>query len=63
MQARAHTAKQDAIEAIERLPDDVAFDEILYRLYLLGKIEQGIQEIDAAQTISGENLSREIEQW
>ena len=63
MQARAHTAKQDAIEAIERLPDDVAFDEILYRLYVLGKVKQGIREIDEGQTISSEDLSREIEQW
>ena len=28
----AHTAKQDVIEVIERLPDNVALDEIVYRL-------------------------------
>ena len=30
-----HTAKQDAIEAIERLPDNVDFDQIVYQLYVL----------------------------
>ncbi len=27
-----HTAKQEAIETIERLPDDTPLDEIVYRL-------------------------------
>ena len=27
-----HTAKQDAIDAIKRLPDTVTFDEIVNRL-------------------------------
>ena len=59
----AHTAKQEAIHAIERLPDDVPFDEIVYRLYVLNKVQQGLQDIDAGRVISGEQLAREIEQW
>lgn len=59
----AHTAKQDAIEAIERLPDNVAFDEIVYRLYVLNKTKQGMKDIDDGQVISSEDLAREIEQW
>ena len=59
----ANTAKQDAIEAIERLPDKVDFDEIVYRLYVLHKIRQGMQDIEAGRGISGEDLAREISQW
>jgi pantothenate kinase len=33
-----HTAKQDAIEAIEQLPDNVSLDEIVYRLYVLSRV-------------------------
>ena len=43
----AHSAKQEALHAIERLPDDVPFDEIVYRLYVLGKVQQGLKDIDA----------------
>lgn len=57
------TAKQEAIEAIERLPDSVAFDEILYRLYVLNKIHQGMQQADAGEGISSDELLHEIEQW
>jgi len=59
----AHTAKQDAIEAIERLPDNVDFDEIVYRLYVLHKVRQGMQDVEAGRGISSDELAREIEQW
>jgi len=60
---REGTAKQDAIEAIEQLPDNVDFDEILYRLCVLHKIRQGVQDVEAGRGISSEDLAREIEQW
>ncbi len=59
----AHTAKQDAIEVIERLPDNVALDEIVYRLYVVNKIRLGMQDIEAGRGISSEALAQEIEQW
>lgn len=59
----AHTAKQEAIEAIEQLPDNVALDEIVYRLNVLNKVRQGMQDIEAGRTLSSDALAREIEQW
>lgn len=59
----ANTAKQEAIHAIERLPDDVPLDEIVYRLYVLSKVHQGIQDIDAGRAISSTELAQEIEAW
>ena len=59
----SHTAKQEAINAIERLPDDVALDEIVYRLYVLNKMRQGLQDVEAGHCLSSEALAREIERW
>ncbi len=58
-----HTAKQEALEAIQSLPDTVDFEEIVYRLYVINKIHQGMQDIDAGKGISSEALLHEIEQW
>ncbi|HEX4939796.1 MAG TPA: hypothetical protein VFX11_14055 [Candidatus Kapabacteria bacterium] len=58
-----HNAKQEALEAIQRLPDNVDFEEIVYRFYVLNKIHQGMQDIEAGRTISHEDLVREIERW
>ena len=58
-----HTDKQDAIEVIEQLPDNVPMDETVYRLYALNKVRQGMQDVEAGRVISSEELAREIEQW
>jgi hypothetical protein len=59
----AHSPKQEALDAIERLPDDVPFEEIVYRLYVLGKVQQGLKDVDAGRTASTEEIAREIEAW
>jgi hypothetical protein len=59
----AHSDKQDAIEVIEQLPDNVPMDEIVYRLYVLNKVRQGMPDVEAGRGISSEELAREIEQW
>jgi predicted transcriptional regulator len=60
---QSQTAKQDAIEAINNLPDNVAFEEIIYRLHVLNKTYQGMRDIDAGYVVSSEELAHEIEQW
>ena len=59
----AHTDKQDAIEVIEQLPDNVPMDEIVYRLYVLNKVRRGMKNVDAGRGIPSDELAREIEQW
>ena len=56
-------AKQEALEAIDKLPDDVDMDEIMYRLYLLVKVRKGREDVEAGRTIAHEDLLRELEQW
>jgi hypothetical protein len=56
-------AKQDALETIEKLPDDADMDEIMYRLYVLDKIRKGQEAIEQGRTTSSEALKREIESW
>jgi hypothetical protein len=54
--------KQDALEAIRQLPDTVDFEDIVYRLYVLSKINQGLKEVDEGKGISQEEVVLEIEQ-
>ncbi|MDD5036638.1 MAG: hypothetical protein PHE55_18010 [Methylococcaceae bacterium] len=59
----AQTAKQEAMETIQRLPDTVDFEEIVYRLHVLNQIHQGLKDVEEGHFISSEELKREIEQW
>ena len=38
-------------------------DEIMYRLYVVDKIRKGQQAIEDEQTISHEDIKKEIEKW
>lgn len=55
--------KQEALDAIARLPDDTDMDEIMYRLYVLDKIRKGQEAAGQGHTTSHEDLKREVETW
>ena len=57
------SAKQEALLAIQQLPDSVDFDDIVYRLYVINKIHQGMKDVEEGNVISHDNLKHEIEQW
>ena len=56
-------AKQEALNIIDRMPDDSDMDEIMYRLYVLNKIRKGQQAVEQGKTITSEELQREIDSW
>ena len=55
--------KTQAIEAIQTLPDNASIDDIMYRLYVIDKIEQGKTAMRANKTITVTELKNEIAQW
>ena len=56
-------AKQEALNIIDRMPDDSDMDEIMYRLYVLDKIRKGQQAVEQGKTITSKELQREIDSW
>jgi predicted DNA-binding protein len=58
-----HTAKQDALEAIQRLPDTADMEDIMYRLYVLENIKRGQDDIAQGKLTPVEDLLREIKTW
>ena len=54
--------KQDALIAINQLQDNVELNEIIYRLYVLNKDNQGMNVIDDENGVPQEELARNIEQ-
>lgn len=57
------TLKQEVIKVISELPDAANIDDIMYRVYVIDKIKKGQESIKKGETISIENLKREIESW
>ena len=50
------STKQLLREVVEKLPPEATVEEAMERLYLLAKIERGIAQADAGQTLSSEEV-------
>jgi len=50
--------KQEAIDCIQSLPDNVTWDDIYYSLYVIQKIEKGRQEAREGRGIPLEEARR-----
>lgn len=50
------TARDEAIKMIARLPEEVSWDEIMYKIYVKRKIEDGLKAADEGRTVSHEEV-------
>jgi predicted transcriptional regulator len=48
--------KQTALKAIEHLRDSASYEDIMYELYVLQKIERGRQDIREGRSVSHEEV-------
>ena len=55
--------KQEAIDVISKLPNTVDLEEIIYRLYALNQIHQGLDDMAKGNVISQDELVKEVAQW
>ena len=57
------SAKQTSLRLIERLDEDVTFEDIIYELYFLQKVERGLQDVKEGHTATHEEVRKEFERW
>jgi hypothetical protein len=57
------TVKEQALRAIQELPQDATFEDAMERLYLLYKVERGIKQADEGQKISQEEAKKRMKKW
>ncbi len=50
------TTKEEALQLISRLPEEVTWEDIMYRLYVKRKIEEGIKAAEEGRTISHDKV-------
>lgn len=53
-------AKERVLKAVRDLPDDATVEDIMERLYFLAKVEEGLRQADAGETVSHEEAKRRI---
>ena len=52
--------KERVIDAVRGLPENATVEDAMERLYFLAKVEEGIRQADAGQTVSHEEARKRI---
>ena len=50
--------KEEAMKTIQSLPDDCDLEDIQYGLYVRGKIEKGLKDVEEGRVKSHEEVKR-----
>jgi len=54
---------QQILKVIEELPEDAGVEDALDRLYLLYKVERGLEQADRGELISQDEVRQRMAQW
>jgi len=54
------SVKERVLAAVRGLPENATVEDAMERLYFLAKIEEGLRQADAGQTVSHEEARRRI---
>jgi len=57
------TTKEKILQAVSDLPNDAVIEDAMERLYFLAKIEKGIVQADAGETITHEDVKLRVSKW
>lgn len=57
------SVKDIVLEAIQQLPTDVTYDDVLEEIATLAAIERGQQDVKEGRTIPHDEVKREALQW
>ena len=57
------TTKEKVLQAVRELPEDASFEDAMERLLFLAKIEKGLQQADAGQSIPHAKVKDRMAKW
>ena len=55
--------KEEVIEMISNLPDEVGYDEIMAEIYFRQKVDRSMMQIEEGKVISHEETKKRMSKW
>jgi predicted transcriptional regulator len=55
--------KQQVIQLIQALPDDVTVDDVMAELYFKLQVDAGLKELDEGRGIPHEEVEKRMSKW
>ncbi len=56
-------AKQEVQELLDKLPDDCTLEDVQYHLYVIEKVQRGIEAANEHGTVSQEEAEQRLAEW
>jgi hypothetical protein len=56
-------AKEDVKALLDKLPDDCSIEDIQYHLYVVEKINRGIERAEKEGSVSQEEVEKKFDKW
>ncbi|MCR4315054.1 MAG: hypothetical protein NUW37_01760 [Planctomycetes bacterium] len=57
------TVKKDVAKLLDKLPEDVTYDDIHYNLYVLEKIKKGLKDVEEENLLTTSQVRDRLEKW
>ena len=57
------SVKSKVLKAVEQLPADVTYEDVMERLYILYKVERGLAQLEAGEGIPHEEAQKQMKTW
>ena len=57
------TSKEKVLHAVQGLPEDASIEDAMERLLFLAKMERGLEQADAGQTLSHAEVKEKMAKW
>ena len=61
--SESKSAKQATQQLLERLDENVTFEDIMYEVYVLQKIERGLRDVEEGRVVSHEEAKQKLSRW
>lgn len=55
--------KDKVIEAIKKLPDNCSVDDIMYEVYFISQVMEGMKEADTGKLVDHERIKQDVKSW
>ncbi len=55
--------KETILAAVQAMPEPIEFNELMERLIFIEKVEEGLRQSEAGETISQEEVERRVQLW
>jgi len=63
MRIKMEQIKDISIETIKKMPDNTTIEDIMYRLNLVSKVMEGLDDVNSGKVITTNELLRKVDEW